>query len=184
MQTKEQLFQRVYEETYDRCFYFVLKKAKQLEDVADIVQTIYIALYEVIDRKGVDYIDNYEAYVMTIAKSKIAAQYSWYERAKQWIPLTRTEDGRERHTIDDMIDPFDDAPAAYTVSTQLLDDIASYVRTKPPIVQKAFYLFYGEDLSIQQVAERLDLPLSTAKTYIYRTAHDIRDQFREDERHE
>ena len=64
----EQKFQNIYHLTYPKISRYVVSKCRNIEDVKDILQNIYIDVYKKIDK--IDFIEN-EAYLYTLTKNKV-----------------------------------------------------------------------------------------------------------------
>ena len=64
----EQKFQNIYHLTYPKISRYVVSKCRNIEDVKDILQNIYIDVYKKIDK--IDFIEN-EAYLYTLTKNNL-----------------------------------------------------------------------------------------------------------------
>ena len=81
MSTQEALekFQNVYDATYDDVLKYVVCNVSSLQDVADIIQEIYLAVYKKIKK------DITKEYVLGIAKHKIKDYYRFFYKRKEHI---------------------------------------------------------------------------------------------------
>ncbi|MGM9979380.1 MAG: hypothetical protein ACI33J_11320 [Clostridium sp.] len=64
-------FDNIYDKTYKKLLLYILKRCSNIEDVSDIIQETYAEVYLTINKKGIDYIKNYDSFVIKIAKTKI-----------------------------------------------------------------------------------------------------------------
>lgn len=87
MKTVDDIFNEIYDATYTSCLIYVTCKCRNTQDIPDILQETYMSLYNILAKKGSSHIKNYEAYVISIAKSKVYKQYSLQERLRYIIPL-------------------------------------------------------------------------------------------------
>ncbi|MBE6686122.1 MAG: hypothetical protein E7591_02715 [Ruminococcaceae bacterium] len=76
----EGIFNELYDSTYQKTLIYVTAKCSKLHDVEDILQEIYTEVYSVLLNKGREYIQNEEAFVIKIAKTKIFRHYSLKQR--------------------------------------------------------------------------------------------------------
>lgn len=68
------LFEKIYNETYNNTFKYVICKCNNLNNVDDILQDTYLEFYRIL--KNGKKISNYQAYIITIAKNKIIHKFN------------------------------------------------------------------------------------------------------------
>lgn len=175
----DSIFNKIYDETYQKCLIYITCKCNNTSDIPDILQETYMQLYRVIKNKGVDYIDNYEAYIIKIAKSKLYNHYTIQEKIKAILPIfSKKDDGEEVNIIDLENSNLEKELEIDVVNKDTLDSIWSFLQTKSYEVQKVFYLFYYSDMAIPEIAKMLNINESTVKSRIYRTTNEIRQKFK------
>lgn len=59
------------------------------------------------------------------------------------------------------------------------EEIWSYLKNKSILVNKIFYLYYAEGLTLKQISIELNINESTIKSNLYRTKQEIRNIFKE-----
>lgn len=174
-QTVDEQFNEIYDKTYRYCLIFVTSKCSNTQDISDILQETYLSLYRILAQKGRAYIQNPEAYVIRIAKSKIYKYYSLQDKLKCFIPLFRENEEGEEYMEESLnSDLLENSLENVVVEKESLDKIWQLLKKKPQGVQKVFFLFYYADLSIPEIAQRLKLNESTVKNWIYRTTQEFR----------
>jgi RNA polymerase sigma-70 factor (ECF subfamily) len=168
-------FDQIYNKTYKRILHFVTARCGNPSDIADILQETYAELYRVLVRWGTDYIQNPEAFVMQLAKSKVYRYYSFSEKIKNILPFSTMGWNREEGTTE-VIPAMDEVPELNDLVANriLLKEIADFIRTKPGDIQRIFYLYYVLEQSSAQIALDLHLNESTVKSKIHRTVHEVR----------
>ena len=172
-------FDEIYDNTYRKVLRYVISKCGNVSEVSDIVQDIYIEFYTVLTRKGMDYIQNTDAFIMKLAKSKIYRHYTLMEKFKSLIPLfVKTEGGQEISPVD--FELSNDIVEDEIINNALIEDITAYIARKPDDIQKIFYLYYEMDLTIDQIAAELSMSQSNVKNKLYRTVKEIRELYRKD----
>lgn len=89
-------FEKIYHETYAYTLKYIICKCNALNDVDDIIQETYIELYKVIQNNRK--IDNYQSYIITIAKNKIIKYYGFNKKIDT-ISIFQEKDDKS-YTID------------------------------------------------------------------------------------
>ncbi len=170
-------FEEIYDETYQSVLRFVIAKCSNTADIEDILQETYVDLYQVLKRRGLDYIQNPEAMVILLAKQKIYRHYSLKDRLKQVLPMTiLKEDGREVDLTDFDLDLF--LEEEFMLQRLKLQEARTWIQAKPLDVRKIFYLFYVQDSTLKEIATLLCMTESNVKHKLYRTLNEIRAKFK------
>jgi len=166
-------FNAIYDSTYKAILSYVTAKCGNTADIQDIVQETYVELYRVLDKRGIEYIQNPKAFCLRLAKQKVSRHYSLMERLKMVLPLSTTNDDGDEVTLSDF-----DAQAFlttdFTISHDLLDEIEDFLVQKPQDVKKVFYLFYDVGLTIPEIAAALSMSESSVKNKLYRTLNELK----------
>ena len=94
-------FDEIYDSTSKAVLAFITAKCGRTADINDIFQNTYLELYQVLRKRGADYVTNGNAFILRIAKRKIARHYSLLKRLRFFISMTTTnEDGEEAEHSD------------------------------------------------------------------------------------
>ena len=155
---------------------FITAKCGRTADINDIFQETYMELYATLRKRGADYVTNDKAFVLKLAKQKLARHYKLLDRLRSFVSLTSTNENGDQVEISDckaehfLLEDF-------TVDKLLLETARQFIKSKPETVKKAFYLFYDVGLSIPEIAKALSLSESSVKNAIYRTLKEIRNLF-------
>ena len=166
-------FNEIYESTNRAVLSYITAKCRNTADIQDIMQDIYVELYQIIQRRGVGYIKNETAFCLRIAKQKLSRYYSLAERLRLFVPMSVTnEDGEESAITDFQADDF--LTEDFTVNQMMLDEIRRFIAQKPQDVKKVFYLFYDVGHSIPEIAQLLSMSESNVKHKLYRTLKELR----------
>jgi len=165
-------FDEIYDATSKSVLAYITAKCVTA-DISDIFQETYLELYRVLTDRGVDYIKHEKAFVMQIAKHKIARHYSLMERLRMFVSTTSVnDDGGEVDITDLEVDAF--LTADFSVNYVLLETAQQFIHAKPEIVQKVFFLMYEADLTIPEIAKTLSISESNVKNKLYRTLKELR----------
>jgi len=161
------MFDEMYNATHKAVLTFITAKCRRTADIQDIFQETYMELYQVLQKRGENYITNPQAFVLRLARQKLARHYSLQERLNMFVSSNAlTED-------DESIDIFEMESDAFltedfVVEQALIDEAKQYIHSQPEMVQKMFYLFYDVGLTIAEVAEALNVSESQVKNKLYR----------------
>jgi RNA polymerase sigma-70 factor (ECF subfamily) len=166
-------FDEIYNSTNKTVLAFITAKCGRTTDIEDIFQDTYLELYQVLSKRGADYVKNGKAFVLRIARQKIARHYSLLERLKFFVSLTTEgRDGEETVLSDLEADGF--LTEDFAVSQILIETARQFILGKPEDVKKIFYLFYDVGLTIPEIARLLARSESGVKNKLYRTLKELR----------
>ena len=153
-------FDLLYENTYFDVSKYVVCKCSNPEDVEDILQNIYLAVFKAVSKN----VNITNTYIMGIAKNKVKDYYRFNYKEKI-VSLFSSKDNLE------MIDTI---PADVDIESILIDKydtdfVWEYLKSKKVIIFKVFYLYFKLELTIKEISECLSLTESNVKHYLYRT---------------
>lgn len=148
-------FDEVYNASYKDISRYVVLNAKNIDDVKDILQNVYLEVYKNID-KVTD-----KNYVFGITKNVLKKYYRFKFIKKDDLELSdniRNDINLEK-TIMEKFDT---------------EVVWKYLKKKNEIISRIIYLYYYEGFTIKEIANCLNLTESNVKNYIYRTLKDLR----------
>jgi len=167
-------FEEIYNSTYKTVLTYITSKSRRIADVADIFQDTYLELYQVILKHGAEYVENEKAFVLWLAKQKLARYYSLLERLSIFISLKAPSGEGKRTDISDF-----EAEAFVTedfaVNHVTLTAAKQFIESQPEVVQKIFYMHYELDLKLGEIAQALGMKESTVKSKLYRNLKELRE---------
>lgn len=169
-------FDEIYDSTRKAVLAFITVKCGHTTDIADIFQETYMEVYQILCRRGTEYVTNEKALVMRVTKRKIARYYSLLERLRMFVSLSTVNADGENVELNDLHDYDADAflTEDYAVDMVMLESVQKILKSKPEDVQKVFYLMYKADLTIPEIAKALSISESNVKNKLYRTIKDLR----------
>ena len=171
--TTESRFNEIYDLTHKAALTYITAKCGRTADISDIFQETYTEVYRVLLKRGVGYIAHDKAFVLRLAKQKLARYYSLQERLRMFVSSsTVNDDGDEVDLSDYEADIF--LTEDFVVDSATLDEAREYIHSRPEIVQKVFYLFYDVGLTIAEVAAALKISESQVKNKLYRSLKELR----------
>lgn len=153
-------FDLLYEKTYFDVSKYVICKCSKLDDVEDILQNIYLAVFKaILNNRSIT-----KTYIMGIARNKVKDYYRFNYKEKI-TSLFSSKDDLETINI---------IPADVDIEASLIDKydtdfVWKYLKSKKVIIFKIFYLYFKLELTIKEISECLSLTESNVKHYLYRT---------------
>ncbi len=162
-------FDTVYAETFNAVSRFVVSHAGRFQDAEDIVQNVYTRFYKRLKDKGCDDIENAEAFVINIAKFECKSFFAGFKKHKDKVLNMSDFDEEQENALEAELSrdqkKLEDIMSDKILAKQIFDDIMSDDET----VGRIFYMHFVMDMKLDEIADKLDLKLSTVKTKLYRT---------------
>ena len=164
-------FDEIYETTHKAVLAFIIAKCGRITDVSDIFQETYLELHTLLVKRGVAYVIDAKALVMRLARQKIARHYTFMERIKQRMAITKPDED-----ADDILAHEADAflTEEWVVTSLMYEAARTVLRGKPVGVQRVFALTYHVGLTLAETAQVLGISESTVKSRLYRTLKELR----------
>lgn len=166
-------FNRIYDATWERVRRYLYPRVRAPEDLADILQETYLELYRALER-GNDP-NNSEAFVMHIAKQKLARHYK--AQSNHAIPI----DWEDTPEVDqyDLDRWLDESLEDQIVIEQLSNTILSELPREPWPIRQIFTCIFSMEMKMPEVASALDLSVNQVRNLYYRTLRDLRQRYAE-----
>ncbi|MEG0772816.1 sigma-70 family RNA polymerase sigma factor [Clostridium sp.] len=173
-------FNKLYDETYLNVLRLVTLKCSNTADVSDIVQEVFTEAYKVMIKKGPNYIDNPQGFILRLTKTKIYKHYTLIEKLKKIIPiLSSNETHEEINIVDLQVDLNQQNIEEALINKHTIDEIWRFISLNPQDVQKIFFLYYYCDMSLKEIAKELKISESNVKHKLYRSLEKIRSIYKE-----
>lgn len=172
-------FQNIYEITNCKVKLYLIRKCYDMNDVNDIFQDTYMEFYKVLVKKGINYVENPEAFLVNIAKKKVHKFYGFFYKRPPQVSLSDEEMIESDNIFNGDMDIDEQI-----INKELVSDIKKRLMKKSGDIQKIFYLYYSLDYSLADIAITLQMNESTVKTKLYRTLKEFRNYYREAEEYE
>lgn len=144
-----------------KIFAYIFRMVNTREDAQDLTQEVFIKVFKKIHSARPD---GFSSWIYTIATHTV---YDFL-RKKRVRP--------ELFIIDDPEKPFEtpDSFDAYIPIEERLDVEQALQKIKP-VYRSALLLFYKDELSLQQMADTLAVPINTVKTHLRRARLALKD---------
>lgn len=167
----DERFSLVYEMTYNEIRKYASCKCGDPQHLPDLLQEIYLEYYRTLRRKGCAYVRDDRALLMKIASRRAVRYYTLKQRMRMLVPISAAdENGNVTET--DIPDPVSLEDTVITAEES--GNIAREISYLPAETRKIIYLYYAEDMSLPEIADAMNIKLSTVKTKLYRGVNKVR----------
>ena len=160
------IFDKLYNESYQNVLKYVVCHCSCIEDVKDIVQSVYLELLKILEKEKSFHKGN--AYIMGIAKNKVNEYYRFKYKAKVISLFSKKDDFVLLDSIPDNVDLQKEL-----IQKEDLKFIWDFLKKKKVIVSQIFYLYYYADMTIKDISKELHISESNVKHYLYRTLKEL-----------
>lgn len=162
----EQILTDVYNNTYDDVRRYIISKCRDIEDVGDLIQNVYLSFYRAL--KTNKNILNPKRYLIKTAKHEVYKHYGRIAVLKNNIPVFSTSDNEDFTKVEKKLQIEEDFD-----KNIFCDEIWSYIKKEDVLTNKIFILYFEEDMKIKDISELLKVGESTVKNRLYRTLKKI-----------
>ena len=163
----------IYDATAKKILCYITAKCGNTNDIQDIFQETYTELYSVLRRRGADYIQEPEAFVMRIAKVKLHRHYTLAERMK-FIVSSRVGNGEDEAELTDLVTSCELSLEDAMEINETVSVVREFIRSKDDETRRIFYLYYYMDMTLAQIAEAMSVSESKVKHKLYGTLKELR----------
>lgn len=172
MRNIEQYFDEVYDKTYSSILKYVISKTDNLNCVEDIIQNVYISFYNTLLKKGIDYFDNEQAYLIKSSKSELFKYYTLKNKIK-FIFNNKEEDN---------LNILENIPDKFNIEDFVLDKVNiekiwDFIKKEDLNTQKIMALYFQNNMKIKEISKYLNISESNVKNRLYRTIEKLRKQY-------
>lgn len=155
-------FEQIYDDTYKKVLKFAILKCNNTDDLNDVIQDTYTEFYKILLKKKKIETDNLEAFICGICKNIIKRHYHKIKR------LEKEEEIKEENLPDE----FD--LESNIITSENAERVWKYLKNKNEVISKIFYLYFGLEEKISEIAKELKLTESNVKNKIYRTLKELK----------
>ncbi|WP_017729224.1 RNA polymerase sigma factor SigW [Halalkalibacterium ligniniphilum] len=169
----EQAFAELVELYKDKVYQVAYRMVGNAHEAQDVAQEAFLRAYTNIDRYDIN--RKFSTWIFRIA-TNVAI-----DRLRKKKPDFYLEDpvqGADGLTIGSQLAADKALPEEQVVTMETQDWIQAEIAELPPKYRTAIILKYMEDLSLKEISDVLDLPVSTVKTRIHRGREALRKRMR------
>ncbi len=167
MSTQETLknFEQIYNKTYKNVLKYIISHCNKLDDVNDIIQDTYTEFYKKLKKNKNFILENEQSFIIGISKNVLKRYYRFkYQDIKNIVDIEN-----EKIEIESNVDI-----ELQFITKENVNKVWEMIKRKDIRIVKIFYLHYGLDIKIIDIAKELNLSESAVKNYIYRTIKELK----------
>jgi len=161
-------FYNIYERYCRRLHGFVLRYIKQKEDAEEIVQEVFVKIWE--SRNKIDAYSSFESFLFTIAYNTTISLLR--KRTNEHKYLEHLKSLQQHDNNPDLIDEI--------YFNELNDRVQTFLNELTPRQKEIFQLSREEGLSHDEIAKKLDISVNTVKKHICNTLAFLKSQINND----
>lgn len=157
-------FYNLYERYCRRLHGFVLRYVKQREDAEEIVQEVFVKIWE--SRNKIDAYSSFESFLFTIAYNTTISLLR--KRTNETKYLEHIKSLQQPNNFPDLIDEI--------YFNELNDKVQSLLNELTPRQKEIFQLSREEGLTHDEIAKKLDISVNTVKKHMGNTLSFLKSQ--------
>lgn len=157
-------FFHIYERYYRRLYGFVLKYVKQKEDTEEIVQEVFVKIWE--SRSKIDAYSSFESFLFTVAYN--ATINMLRKKANESKYIEHIKSLQHTHDSPDLADEIH--------FNELNSRVQSLLEELTPRQKEIFQLSREQGLSHDEIATKLEISVNTVKKHIANTLAFLKSQ--------
>jgi len=171
----EKAYRELGEMYQPRVYSLALRMVRRAEDAEDVTQETFIRMFRALERYDTE--RSFGAWLFSIAARLSIDQIR--RRKLQPVPLTGRDRDDEEYTIE--VEDSGPRPDEVAVRNQEERRTRALIDTLPPHYRVVVLLRHQQDLSYEEIAEALHLPLGTVKARIHRARALLRERIEKSE---
>ena len=158
----EEAFAILFDRYKDKLYGFLVGITRSEDKANDLVQDLFLKVWQ--NREMLADVENFNAYLYSIAKNLAFDNFRRF--SKETLILEQLSQSGEA-----VVDP---TPADILMQKELAERIAAAVKKLPPQQQKIYVLRKENGLKHEEIAQLLDLSVSTIKNHMKRALGNLR----------
>ena len=166
-------FHQLYAQTYKLAASLITARCRQTADIGDILQEVYLELYRLLQRRGLDYIKEPEAIIRRLIKQQLFRYYRGFSRRQEVYSAPDDENCEVEPTDIESLSVEEIAEDRI-----VLDWTDRYLAEKGELYRKIFHLYYRYHVSVPDIARMLNMTEADVKNRLYRTLNEIRSHWK------
>ncbi|GAB3234239.1 RNA polymerase sigma-70 factor [Algoriphagus aestuariicola] len=159
-------FEEIYNRYWKQLFNFGMRKLNQREIVEGIVQEVFIDLW--VRRKSISIYESLSSYLHSSVNFRIINQYKSRSIREKYLDTLKAQSPDTSISIEELIQ-FKD----------LKLNIKGIIKKFPIQRQKAYKLRFNKGLSYSEIADVMEISVSTVEKHLIRAIKDLRVSLRE-----
>ncbi|AWI06252.1 RNA polymerase sigma factor [Clostridium drakei] len=166
----DELLTSIYEDTYNDVLRYVVIKCRNVDDIQDLMQNVYLNLYKRLRKHG--QVKEPKKYLIKIAKHELFKHYGLLSFSKNFIPVFSQADDEDFSRLESQL-----CKEEINDDALLVKELWQYIKSRDILTFKIFTLYFSKGFKICEIAEQLKVNESMVKNRLYRTIKEINKKF-------
>lgn len=162
-------FESLVELYKDRMYYFTLRMLHQAQEAEDAVQEIFLRVYANLDRYNETH--KFSTWIYRIANNICIDRLRKRKPVYSLDAGTNDSEGMDGYS---MLQSKEDTPEDQLVLSEIQDTVRAAIDKLPDKYRNVVILRYLHDMSLKEISEILDMPVTTVKTRVHRGREALR----------
>ena len=163
-------FEKLYEEYYDRLYFFVLKNVGNKEAAEDITQDTFIKSLEKIHTLKQP--ENFVTWLHTIAYRRCTDLFRSRRRDVYFDTDEELEDALESHSLNEPVM----VPEDYATNKDISRQLKTMIDSLKPDMKSALILYYYNDMSLTDISKTMGISETNVKQKLFRARRKLREK--------
>lgn len=164
MLSDDPYFDTVYADSYPVLLRYAMLRLSDPFDAEDVLQNVYVRFLRRLERHGHADIEQPGAFLLRMLRNEIAVHYA-----------SRAARQAREQALDDARLPADEPDLALRAATrEEAEAVFAAAKTLPGECYRAFVLYYGFDMSVEEIAAALHVSRDAVKSRLFRARRGIR----------
>ena len=153
----------VYDKYFEQIYSWAIKKTNNKEDAEDLTNNVFLAIFEYFNKNiAIEKLDNL---IWKIAHN------IWCMKAKNYIKE------KDNIALDEINTSYDEKYLDKVIYNEIMNNLNNIGLTENEFL--TFKLYYCQDLSINEISDKLKTSKSNIKYYLYSARKKVRERYNE-----
>ncbi len=153
----------VYDKYFEQIYSWAIKKTNNKEDAEDLTNNVFLAIFEYFNKNiAIEKLDNL---IWKIAHN------IWCMKAKNYIKE------KDNIALDEINTSYDEKYLDKVIYNEIMNNLNNIGLTENEFL--TFKLYYCQDLSINEISDKLKTSQSNIKYYLYSARKKVRERYNE-----
>ena len=159
-------FEDIYNKTYKNTLRYIVSHCSNMDDINDIIQDTYVEFYKKLKKTQNIQLEQVQGFIIGISKNILKKHYRIKYQTKDNVLNFENNQIEIQDDIDIELQ---------FITKENVSCVWRFLKNKDIKISKIFYMHYGLDMKISDIAKELSLTESGVKNYIYRTIKELKE---------
>lgn len=163
-------FNQIYKENHKTILRFIVSKIHNIETAQELANDVFLRIHNNLDKYD-ETISSFRTWIMNITNNVVIDH--WRKNKMETISITATVNNQseDESSLDVLAfygKVYTDTPETSMINKESLSNFRNIVDRLPERYYRIANLFFNKQLSYEEIAKTLDIPLGTVKGQLFR----------------